>query len=667
MFLLGLGFLAAVVLAFASRVFYVQEDPRIELVESALLGANCGGCGYPGCSAAAAAVIAGKGSADICVAGGSEVALKVAGVLGISIEIKEPEVAYSSCRYNLEEADTRFVYRGVGDCRAAAMYDGGPKECPIGCVGLGTCMRACPFGAITMGADSLPVFDRDRCRACGICVAVCPKKIIYLNAASRRIIGDFRSDECSTPCQRACPTGIDIPAYIRQIALGNYEESIRIIKERNPLPSIVGRICPAPCEIDCRRGIADQPVGINNLKRFAADQLRKRNRHVHPFRAPGTGKMVAVIGGGAQGLTAAYYLACLGHEPTIFEAEENLGGIIRKVIPESRLPRRVIDWDIKGVLDAGVKVRSGMLVGRDIAMPALLKEFRAVVLTTGGIDGRKLLNEDVRRNRVLPAVHLLLDVIRDISSGTAPETGREVCIVGAGTASLETGLYLLEHRAAGVTIIHPYGRSDLESRSIDITAAENAGIRFRFSSTLSGMSGVEGRLAGVTIAGTEGMTEEAFDTVVVASGRMSDVVCVPGENGGWNTIPAYRVHPGASGHDLFGISENGVLNDDLAVIKAIGRGRRIARAVHLYLDGKNIEPDVNQIRKGMDILNTNQVSGVAPAGRNEMQYRYEAGNLTECDVLYGAIEHASGYTEKTARGEAKRCLDCGLICYKKSG
>lgn len=194
-FLLSLGLIASIGLAIASRIFYVWEDPKIEEVEDALLGANCGGCGYAGCAAAAAAVVESKAGADICVAGGPDIAVKVAEVMGVKVEIKEPQIANSSCRYNIEDADTKYIYSGVNDCRAAMLFAGGTKVCTIGCLALGTCVRACPFGALSMSDYGLPIIDPKKCRACGVCVGVCPKNIIKLTSTSERMIGENRYDE----------------------------------------------------------------------------------------------------------------------------------------------------------------------------------------------------------------------------------------------------------------------------------------------------------------------------------------------------------------------------------------------------------------------------------------------------------------------------------------
>jgi Na+-translocating ferredoxin:NAD+ oxidoreductase RNF subunit RnfB len=195
-------------------------------------------------------------------------------ILGVEVELKEPEIAQIGCRYSVARADIKFLYDGVNDCRAAMLLNGGVKECPIGC--LGSCIGVCPFDALSMGDDGLPVVHEHICTGCGTCVRTCPKEIIALTSVSNRILGEYTTAECTAPCQRTCPAGINIqeqlrtcPAGIniqeqlRQTALGHYLEAVRVIKERNPLPLVCGRICPHPCEFECRRNLQDEPVAIN--------------------------------------------------------------------------------------------------------------------------------------------------------------------------------------------------------------------------------------------------------------------------------------------------------------------------------------------------------------------------------------------------------------------
>ena len=225
----GLGLIVGAGLAAASKIFYVYVDPLIVAVDEALPGANCGGCGYPGCSSNAEAIVAGKSPPNSCVAAGPEVAEEIAAILGVAIEAKEPDIARPGCTYGVADADVKYIYDGLADCRAAALINGGMKVCHIGCLGLGTCARACPFDAITMGPEGLPVVDESRCTGCGTCERVCPKNIITLSSVTRRIIREYTTDDCTTPCQRACPAGIDICEYIRQIQRGDFHRAVQVL------------------------------------------------------------------------------------------------------------------------------------------------------------------------------------------------------------------------------------------------------------------------------------------------------------------------------------------------------------------------------------------------------------------------------------------------------
>ncbi|GAG51436.1 unnamed protein product, partial [marine sediment metagenome] len=211
---------------------------------------------------------------------------------------------------------------------------------------LGTCVASCPFDALRLGEQGLPVVNTALCTGCGTCVQICPKSIIHLSSQTRRITHLYRDDECTAPCQRTCPAGIDIPRYISLITEGKYWEAITAIKETNPFPLSCGRVCPHPCEEQCRLATVTEAVNINHLKRFVADIELTSEKHITPYQAPPTGRKVAIVGGGPGGLTCAYYLARMGHAPTVFEAMPALGGMLRYGIPEYRLPKKTLDWEI---------------------------------------------------------------------------------------------------------------------------------------------------------------------------------------------------------------------------------------------------------------------------------------------------------------------------------
>ena len=434
----GLGVFVGVGLALASKIFYVYVDPKIEAVDEALPGANCGGCGYPGCTANAVAIVEGKSSPSSCVAAPPETAEEIAAIMGVKLEAREPDIAKPGCTYGVQDADVKYIYNGIKDCRSSVLLNGGTKVCPIGCLGLGTCVRACPFGALSMGPDNLPAVDPDLCTGCGACERICPKHIITLSSYTRRIQTEYTTDECTAPCQRACPAGIDIPAYIHEIAEGNYLEAVRIIKETNPFPAVCVRICVHPCEYECRRNLVDEPVAINHLKRFASDYERASGQRVQIPRAPETGNRVAVVGGGAEGLTAAYLLNRLGHDVVVYEASPQLGGILRIGLPENRLPRDVLDWEIDGILNAGIEAVTQHKLGQDFSIESLLKEgFSAVFVATGGWDTQLFERSRGEIPRPLPGVKLLIDFITAQRAGDRPSTEKQLMILGGGSAALE--------------------------------------------------------------------------------------------------------------------------------------------------------------------------------------------------------------------------------------
>ncbi len=657
----GLGAILGLGLAVASKVFYVYVDPRVEAVEELLPGANCGGCGFPGCSANAEAIVAGKSSPASCVAVSQEVIQQIAEIVGAKIELKEPEVAKPNCKYGVFDADRKYIYDGVKDCRAAILINGGEKECPIGCLGLGTCVKACPFGALSIGPDRLPVVDTELCTGCGTCERVCPKQIIKLSSNSLAIVHEYTTEECTAPCQRACPAGIDIPGYIRAIRDGNYSEALIIIKRSNPFPGVCGRICVHPCEYECRRNLVDEAVAINPLKRFVSDWEREKGVHIQVPRAPEREEKIAIIGGGVEGLTSAYLLNRLGYETKVYEATSKLGGILWLGLPENRLPRDVIEWDINGILDAGVQVELNKALGKDITIESIFKEgFSAIMIATGGWDMKMYLSSLLPNGfSPLPGVQLLLDIILRSKKGEDIELGDSVLILEGGEASLQAAAVCKEKGVKNVYVIF---------RDSDLAATQKEGIEILNHTVLTKMGGVGNKLKEVEICEIteEGKEKEGsrrviqVDTILMGAGRFPELIYVLKQDSEteWETVSPYA---GPEAEQEIGIFRPGeVIADYKAAVEAIGAGRRMTASIHNFLRGLPVEAPKNMLKKYTQVLDVEDVQGVKPVPRKRMPKRKE----NELEDSFLEIE--LGYTEAEAREEAQRCLQCGLICYRKN-
>ena len=673
----GIGLVASLLLGIASKIFYVAVDPTILAITEALPGANCGACGFAGCSSCAKAIAKGKAKPDACLAGGADAAVSVAEILGVTIEVKEPDIARLGCTYNVEEADTKFIYDGVKDCRAATMLFDGSKVCEIGCMTLGTCVNACPFDALSIGTTGLPEVNEYLCTGCGTCEAICPKGIIRLTSQTRRIQHLYTDDECTSPCQRTCPAGIDIPEYIKQITLGNYEQAVMVIKEKNPFPLTCGRVCPHPCEDMCRLGKVCDSVNINHLKRFVADREMHTNERIAPYRAPATEKRVAIIGGGPAGLTCAYYLARLGHSPTIFEAMPKLGGMLRYGIPEYRLPKATLDWEIAGILDMGVEVKTGVTMGKDVTVQSLTDDgFAAVFVGTGAWDTRSLGVEGEDLEGVLPGTHFLID------RGLEKETpiGDKVAIIGGGNTALDAARTSWRLGAKEVTVIYRRSRKEMPANDIEIEEAGKEGVVFHYLAAPTKLMGKNGKLTHleylemelgepdesgrrrpVPKKGTETVIE--VDNVINAIGQFPVTGFVTNDGIGlskWNTIDVANPLTGETTKEGVFAGGDAVTGASIAV-EAIGAGRRAARSIHCYLNGEPVSVPDTVITKKSTLPDVEELRAVNKSDRAHMP------ELSVDDRRLSFKEVELGLEEHMATDESARCLQCGLICYRKEG
>ncbi|MGD8700946.1 MAG: (Fe-S)-binding protein [Desulfosarcina sp.] len=655
----GLGLMVGIGLALASKIFYVYVDPKIVAIDDVLPGANCGGCGLPGCSANAEAIVAGQASPNSCVAAGEDVALAIAGILGVSVEAKEPDIALPGCTYGVSDADVKYDYDGLSDCRAAALLSGGMKVCNIGCLGLGTCAAACPFDAIVMGPKGLPEVDEIKCTGCGTCERICPKNIITLSSVTRRILKEYTTEDCTTPCQRACPAGINISRYIEQIVESDYHGSVQTIKERNPFPTVIGRICPRPCENDCRRKYVDEPLAINFLKRFAADYERSQNERIQPFKAPETGRRIAVVGGGVQGLSTAFFAARLGHGATVFEGTDRLGGLLNTAIAKYRLPEEILQWDIDGILEMGVEARTGHMVGRDISVAGLLDEgYEAVFLASGGWDGRLARGAEKAVEAPFPGGFLLLDLLRSGRAGHGTVScGSDTVIVGGESLAGET---LAQARSLGAERITFVFRELPDEASVASLVEAGATIVYGAVTQLYGEGEALSAVEALDPATGENCRLPA-QTLVFSAGRFPELIFTRTAEGAealsrqWTAVPPYKEPAQLKEVGLF--SQGDALTDFSGAIKAIGAGRRAAAAIHLLIYDISLDLREDVVTPDAVIQNVDHVEEVEASQRRVMP-------LADHRDLAQLKELEKGFDASAANQEAARCLKCGLICYQ---
>jgi len=681
LFMLGLGVICGAMLGAASKIFYVYEDPRIAEVEGRLAGANCGGCGYAGCSAAAAAVVGGKAKPSVCLVGGAECAMAVAEVMGLDPGSVEPMKSLNSCSGG-DRAEDKFYYLGITSCRALDALYAGKRVCSIGCLGLGDCIKACMFGAIRMGEDGFPVIDEGKCVGCGACVAACPKNILSVRTMSERLLELNREDGALAPCRQTCPAEIDIPKYISQIRAGEYEGAVNTIRERNPLLLVCGRVCPHPCEDYCRRGIADEAVSINQLKRFVADLELHSGRRYPVSCAPSTGKKVAVIGGGPAGLSCAYFLRRLGHGVTIYEAMPRLGGMLRYGIPEYRLPKKVLDWEIEGILNLGIDVRTGVRFGNEIDLEKLASEgYEAVFLGVGAWKDYRLGVE----GEDLTGCYTGIDFLTRVALGEKIRIGKRCAVIGGGNTAIDCVRTLIRLGAEEVSIVYRRTRAEMPANAVEIDAAEHEGVKFHFLAAPVRIIGDEqnqmtqleylkmelgqpdasGRRRPVPIEGSE--TRMDLDMIICAVGQGPDLSFKEEkkeleklQTTRWNTI--------ASSHPI--LLQTSIPNvftaGDAAtgaslVVEAIGGGRRAARSIHQYLTReKTVTPPENALfKKHIEESLFEDVEGVIKKPRVKMP------ELPVAERIRSFEETDLVISEEEALAESSRCLSCCRLCYNR--
>ena len=489
----------------------------------------------------------------------------------------------------------------------------------------------------------------------------------------------FHYGDCIAPCQIACPAGLDVQGYIALIARGQYREAVTLIKEAIPMPAVIGRICPHPCESACRRNPVDEPLAICSLKRFAADYcfLLGEESPVPPLK-PKSGFRVAIIGSGPAGLSAAFYLARMGHETEVFEALPQPGGMLRYGIPDYRLPKGVLDREIADIAELGVKIRTNRVLGKDFSLESLFQDgFHAVFLSVGAHKSQKIRVDGEDLEGVLPGTNFL----RSVALGESMKVGRRVAVVGGGNTAIDAARTALRLSADEVTIVYRRSRAEMPASEWEVDEAEEEGVRLHFLVAPVKVIGEDGRVSGlVCIKMVLGELDESgrrrpepipgseftlpVDTVIAAIGQSTDISFLEAEQttsergnvniGKGDIIIA---HPETLQTDMKGVFAGGdAVTGAATAVDAIAAGRRAAIAIDRYLNGEALEGEgkaFNWSKGELSEINRDEFADEERQPRREMP---KLGPLERRDNFQ---EMELGYTEDMAKKEAERCMACG--------
>jgi NADH-quinone oxidoreductase subunit F len=463
----------------------------------------------------------------------------------------------------------------------------------------------------------------------------------------------------SAPCTHTCPAGVDAPRYIRFIAQGKPGEAVAVIRERIPFPSVCGYVCIHPCEAKCRRGLLDEAIGIRVLKRFAVDNDNgtwKQNAKM----LLATGKQVAIVGSGPAGLTAAFYLAKLGHKVTVFEALPEVGGMMRVAIPDYRLPKDILKRDIAEIEAVGVDIKTNTKV--ESVDDLFEKGYDAVFLAVGAHEGLKIgvKGEDS------PGVMDCVSFLREISLGGKVEIGQSVAVIGGGNAAIDSARTALRLGAKEVTIVYRRTKEQMPASLEEIEGAIEEGVKIRFLSAPSSITKKDGKLELECLAMKLGDIDASgrprpepiegsqftmsFDTIIAAIGQRPEIPSRFNLSlGRGNTI---QVDPDTLlAKDKEGVFAGGdVVKGPASVIEAIAHGRQAAISIDKYLGG---EGDISETLAPPE-------EPMKPLEEAEEEMRVEIPAPPAKERIKNFEDVEMTLSQKMAIKEAERCLRCDL-------
>jgi len=530
----------------------------------------------------------------------------------------------------------------------------------------------------------------DKCTGCMDCTKVCPVKVpdTYNQSLSQRgaVFKLFAQaipnavaidkNEGRAPCRLACPAGVNAQGYIALTRAGKFKEAYELVRERLPFVGICGRVCHHPCEEQCnRREVSgEQPVAIRTIKRFLADYVAKSGGLPYKERekVEPRADRVAVIGAGPAGLTCALDLRLKGYQVTIFEASDKLGGMMRWGIPAYRLPREVLDREIKDILDTGIEVVLNKPLNSLADLKHLLADgYKAVFLAIGAHKSRTLNIPGMDLSGVLHGIEFLRQVNTETLTLTSTLSGRRVVVIGGGNVAVDCALCARRSGASDVTMVCLEKREEMPAHSWEIEEALAEGVRVMPGWGPAAIRGENGQVSGLeTIECTQVFDEEhrfnprfnserksfvPADTIILAIGQEVKADGFDGiERGPGGTFRVDPVTLQVKGLD--GVFAGGdMVSGPASVIEAVAAGHEAAISIDRFIRSEDLAAGRPETKPASARLED------SAAFRSGVKHQLRAAEpVLPVEKRTGWDEINLGFDEATAVTEAKRCLDCGI-------
>jgi heterodisulfide reductase subunit A-like polyferredoxin len=521
------------------------------------------------------------------------------------------------------------------------------------------------------------------CNDCGECTTACPVEIddkFNRNLGKRKAIQKYYAQAIPNlpnmlklghaPCKVKCPANVNVQGYIQLIKKKEYVKAVNLIRERNPFSAICGRVCPAPCESVCTRSKVDSAIAIRQLKRFASDEemrlIKSGELALPEEKTPQPGaKRVAIIGAGPSGLTAAGDLADMGFDVTLYEVRSYAGGMLYWGIPQYRLPKEMLDYEIELIRRRGVKIVLNCFVGRDISIESLRKESDAVYISAGAHVSRKLGIQGEDKKGVLYGVEFLRQVGNQEDK---PVLNGKVTVIGGGNVAIDVARTALRLGAKKVELISLEQRDEMPAYKEEIEATLEEGISIRNGWGPKIITG-NGSVKGVELKQCVNAFDETgkfkpvynehnlvkvkTDQLIIAIGQMvdgnlADHIGIDMERG------CFKVNP-----ETLETSEKGIFaggdnaSGPASVIEAVAAGKRAAESIGLYLNGKylsaySFESTLKPVAEEL-LPDTTGVENKKRALSVKLETAKRLDNFNEIE---------SAFSTDDAIAEAERCLNC---------